>query len=104
MRHQTNNNNTLDTHKADVIAGVFAELARLTPCSRREIFPDSDVASELDSLDAIGLVLALNGRFGIDLPEDSLSALRTPESIAALILQLTEGQARYQAITSCLKE
>jgi acyl carrier protein len=53
----------------------------------------------VDSLDAITLVLALNSRFGVDLPNTTLDALRTPERIADVVLALTEAKSRLSAIT-----
>ena len=78
MSHQFNDSQTINPKsRADVVMAVCAELAKLGPLSQCQIRPDSDLASELnvDSLDAITLVLALNSRFGVDLPNTTLGRL-----------------------------
>ena len=102
MSQQFNDYQTVNPKsRADVVTAVCAELAKLGPLSNCQIRPDSDLASELnvDSLDAITLVLALNSRFGIDLPNTTLDALRTPERIADVVLSLTEAKSRLSAMT-----
>lgn len=94
VSQQTNRPNVQSLNPVDVLSGVCAELAKLGPLSNLQIRPDSDLASELniDSLDAITVVLALNSRFGVDLPNVTMDALRTPERIANEIVALLEGR------------
>jgi|SRR6185437_1787833 len=86
--------------REDVLAFVCAELTKLVPLSQHQVRPDSDMAAELniDSLDAMTLVLALNSRYGVDLPEE-VEVLRTPEKITDTILALTEAKGRLSAFT-----
>jgi acyl carrier protein len=86
--------------REDVLVFVCAELTKLIPLSQHQVRPDSDLASELsiDSLDAMTLVLALNSRYGVDLPEQ-VEVLRTPEKITDTILALTEAKGRLSAFT-----
>jgi acyl carrier protein len=86
--------------KEDVLAFVCAELTKLVPLSQNQVRSDSDLATELniDSLDAMTLVLALNRRYGVDLPEE-VEVLRTPEKVTDTILALTEAKSRLSAFT-----
>src|SRR5436305_1011040 len=101
MSHQFNDSQTINPKsRADVVMAVCAELAKLGPLSQCQIRPDSDLASELnvDSLDAITLVLALNSRFGVDLLNTAWHVISTPERIADVVLALTEAKSRLSAI------
>jgi acyl carrier protein len=93
MSQQPDESNVENLSRAEVLQSVCAELAKLGPLAHRQIRPDSDLASELniDSLDAITVVLALNSRFGVDLPNLSLDAFRTPERITDVIMTLTDA-------------
>lgn len=80
--------------RADVLKHVCAEIAKVSPHSHREIHPDSDFVSELnvDSLDAITVVLALNSRFGVDLPNITPETFRTPQQIADAIMNSIQAR------------
>lgn len=101
MPQQANQPQIEILNRADVLNCVCAELAKLGPLSHQKIRPDSDLASELsiDSLDAITFVLAINSRFGVDLPNMTLETFRTPERITDVIMTLTEAQGRLSALT-----
>jgi acyl carrier protein len=80
--------------RADVLMHVCSELAKVGPLSHREIHPDSDFVSELniDSLDAITVVLALNSRFGVDLPNITPETFRTPQQMADAIINSIQAR------------
>ena len=48
---------------------------------------------QLDSLDAVDLLLAINEEFQVELEDNDLSALSTPREIIARIIALQSGMA-----------
>jgi acyl carrier protein len=96
MTQQGNKSRVESLNRADVLVAVCAELAKIGPLSNRQIRPNSDLTSELniDSLDAISIILALNSRFGVDLPNMAVDEFRTPERITEHIIALKEANAR----------
>lgn len=96
MAPQANKSRVETLSRAEVLVAVCAELTKIGPLSNRQIRPNSDLTSELniDSLDAILIILALNSRFGVDLPNMAVDEFRTPERITEQIIALTEANAR----------
>lgn len=101
MAQQRNKPRVETLSRAEVLVAVCTELAKICPLSNRQIHPNSDLTSELnvDSLDAISIILALNSRFGVDLPNMAVDELRTPERITEQIVALTEANARLALYT-----
>jgi acyl carrier protein len=84
--------------RTEIMDYVRAEAGRILRLPEREIRPDSDLTAMMDSLDAIGMLLALNRRFGVDLEETSIVDLRTPEGITNIIVEIIEGKVRFSVI------
>jgi|HubBroStandDraft_6_1064221.scaffolds.fasta_scaffold767914_2 acyl carrier protein len=104
MSQRSNEPHAETLSRTEVLTCVCTELARLDPLALRQVRPDSDLASELsiDSLDAVTIVLALNSRFEVDLPNMTLDTLRTPEQITDAIIALTEAKERLCVCTGGL--
>jgi acyl carrier protein len=77
-----------------------AEIHRLFLEELTRIAPDLDAATdsggdhlqedlELDSMDVLNLVIALNGRFGIAIPEADYPRIATPDLAVAYLSEKT---------------
>lgn len=67
-------------------------LGRIAPeVSLDEVAPDAPLqeALDLDSMDFLNLVTALEGRLGIEVPERDYPALSTAEGFAAYVARAT---------------
>jgi acyl carrier protein len=64
---------------SDIAREVTAQIAIVLGEQPQRITPDMLLAKDLgaDSLDSVSLVLAIEDRFGIDLPDEDAEQLRT---------------------------
>jgi acyl carrier protein len=70
----------------DVIVGMIGEL----PHGARVVGPETNIARELglDSLAVMNFVMALEDRFDVSIPMDTLAGIETVDDLAAAIADL----------------
>lgn len=70
----------------DVIVGMIGEL----PHSARVVGPETNISRELglDSLAVMNFVMALEDRFDVSIPMDTLAGIETVDDLASAIADL----------------
>jgi acyl carrier protein len=68
---------------SDIAREVIAQIAAVLSAPPERIARDASLARDLgaDSLDSVSLVLAIEDRFSIDLPDEEVEQLRTVQQL-----------------------
>ncbi|HKS57761.1 MAG TPA: acyl carrier protein [Steroidobacteraceae bacterium] len=68
---------------SDIARAVTAQIAAVLGEQPERITPDMNLAQDLgaDSLDSVSLVLAIEDRFDIDMPDEDVEQLRTVQQL-----------------------
>ncbi|MBE6672849.1 MAG: acyl carrier protein [Ruminococcaceae bacterium] len=71
---------------------IIAILASQLQIDPSKIAPDTGIVDELgaDSLDVVEIIMALESRFGISVPDEEIEEFRTPADIQEHILAKTQ--------------
>ncbi len=79
--------------QADVMREI-RQLAAAALRSEREVAPDDDLveALELDSLTRVSLIVAIEDRFRVVLPDDELMRVQTLADLSQLVARLTDEE------------
>jgi acyl carrier protein len=84
--------------KADVFARVVEVLVRSFELAPEQVRPDADLIDDLDldSIDAIDLVVGLEEETGLDVSEDELKSIRVVQDVVNLVHTklVADGRAR----------
>lgn len=72
---------------SDIASAVIAQIALILSCSPEHIAPDAWLSRDLgaDSLDSVTLVLAIEDRFAIDLPDEDVEQLRSVRQLVEYV-------------------
>ncbi|HKU16989.1 MAG TPA: acyl carrier protein [Steroidobacteraceae bacterium] len=72
---------------SDISSAVIAQIAAVLGCSPEQVTPDAALGRDLgaDSLDSVTLVLAIEDRFAIDLPDEDVEQLRTVRQLVEYV-------------------
>jgi acyl carrier protein len=83
---------------SDIAREVIAQIATVVSVPPEQITPDARLAQDLgaDSLDSVTLVLAIEDRFAIDMPDEDVEQLRTVQQLIEYVelAVATAGPAR----------
>ena len=72
---------------SDIAREVTAQIAAVLGASPEQITPDTRLIQDLgaDSLDTVSLVLAMEDRFAIDMPDEDMEQLRTVRELTEYV-------------------
>lgn len=72
---------------------IIAVLTAQLQIDSAKIAPDTIIVDELgaDSLDVVEIIMALESKFGISVPDEEIENFRTPADIQKHILEKTQG-------------
>ena len=81
--------------EAEIRAIFLQELTRIAPDLDPATIRGGDHLQddlELDSMDILNLVIALNGRFGVAIPEQDYLRIATPDMAVAYLVEATKAK------------
>lgn len=72
---------------SDIAREVIAQIAAVLGEQPERITPEASLADDLgaDSLDSVSLVMAIEDRFGIDMPDEEVEQLRTVQQLIEFV-------------------
>jgi acyl carrier protein len=72
---------------SDIAREVTAQIAAVLGAAPEQVKPDARLIQDLgaDSLDSIALVLAMEDRFAIDMPDEDMEQLRTVRELTEYV-------------------
>jgi acyl carrier protein len=72
---------------SDIAREVTAQIAAILRKRPERVTPDALLEQDLgaDSLDSVALVLAIEDRFGIDMPDEEVEHLRTVQQLTEFV-------------------
>jgi acyl carrier protein len=81
----------------EVIDRVIRVIAQTQKIPAETVKPESTFADlQIDSLDAINILFALENEFNINIPDDAAQGLRTVQDLANGVARLLEGGGATQ--------
>jgi acyl carrier protein len=91
---------------SDIAREVTAQIAAILSAPQEQVTPDARLVHDLgaDSLDSVTLVLAIEDRFAIDMPDEDVEQLRTVQQLIeyvelAVAMRIPGGRSQEHPVT-----